>query len=303
MTYVQNGSLVINPILTNETIGTAGLSSADVNLWGGDPATACTDNGFYGCERTGGGGGNIINPIQSASLRTAETFAFTYGRVEVVARLPRGDWMWPAIWMMPVNAGYGEWPASGEIDIMESRGNARGYQGGGGCESFSSTLHFGPGWPADGYLTAHQNYTLPSGDLSEAFHTYGFYWNASRMMTYIDDTVVLDVDVSSTTFWNRGGWNGSSLANPWAGEAPNAPFNQRFYLIINVAVGGTNGYFPDNVGGKPWSDTSSSAANEFWSAVDEWMPTWSAGSPLMVDSVKVWQDPAAGGDFAFRPML
>ena len=64
---MKNGSLVIKPALTNETLD---ITKADVNLWGGDPATACTDNGFYGCERAGGA--NIVNPIQSARLRTAE---------------------------------------------------------------------------------------------------------------------------------------------------------------------------------------------------------------------------------------
>ena len=56
-------------------------------------------------------------------------------------------------------------------------------------------------------------------------------------------------------------------ANPWAGRGPNAPFDQRFYLVINVAVGGTNGYFPDGVGGKPWADASGAAANDFWAGV------------------------------------
>ncbi len=87
--FVRNGSLHIHTTLSNATFDVA---NADVNLWGGDPATACTDNGFFGCERTGGAGGNIVNPITSARVRTAETFAFKYGRVEVVAKLPLGDW-------------------------------------------------------------------------------------------------------------------------------------------------------------------------------------------------------------------
>ena len=271
-------------------------------VWGGDPATACTDNGFFGCERTGGGGGNIINPVLSARLRTAESFAFKYGRVEVVARLPRGDWMWPAIWLMPTNAAYGTWPASGEIDIVESRGNARGYAPG-GCESMSSTLHYGPFWPADDYLAAHESYSAPSGDLTTEFHTYGLLWTQERLTTYIDSTVVLDVAVNES-FWARGGWAASApgATNPWA-DSPNnvAPFDQRMYIILNVAVGGTNGYFPDGAGGKPWQDTSNNAANEFWGANAQWLPTWT--SPMMVDSVRVWQDPAQGGDYALRPML
>ena len=297
---VRNGSLWITPRFTNATLGDAGLSSADVNVWGGDPSTACTGNEFFGCERTGGAGGNIVNPIQSARLRTAESFAFKYGRVEVVAKMPRGDWLWPAVWMMPAGSRYGGWPASGEIDILESKGNARASPGG-GCDAFSSTLHWGPFWPENGYLKTHADYTLPSGDLSQGFHTYGLLWNATRMATYIDSTVVLDVPINAS-FWQRGAFGG--VDNPWAGRGDHAPFDQRFYLIINLAVGGTNGYFPDGLGDqKPWTNTDGHASNDFWAGVDkQWGPTWTSPS-LVVDSVRVWQDAADGGDHAYRLML
>jgi hypothetical protein len=155
----------------------------------------------------------------------------------------------------------------------------------------------------------HGVYTLPSGDLTQAFHTYGLVWNETTITTYIDtpSNVVLNVDTSSISFWNRGGWNGSTLYNPWQDGAINAPFDQRFYLIINLAVGGTNGYFPDGMAGKPWTDASANAVNEFWGGVGNWYPTWpqhngsGTGSPMVIDSVRVWQQ--AGGDYAIRPML
>jgi beta-glucanase (GH16 family) len=65
----------------------------------------------------------IINPVRSARLTTQGRQTLKYGKVEVVAKLPKGDWLWPAIWMMPQDSIYGVWPQSGEIDIMESRGN------------------------------------------------------------------------------------------------------------------------------------------------------------------------------------
>ena len=126
ISYARNGTLHIKPAFMADSMN---LASADLNLWSGDPATTCTDNFDYGCERVGGA--NIINPIASAKLRTAETFTFTYGRVEVVAQMPAGDWLWPAIWLMPTEAAYGPWPTSGEIDIAESRGNAASYAAGG----------------------------------------------------------------------------------------------------------------------------------------------------------------------------
>lgn len=62
--------------------------------------------------------------------------------------MPRGDWIWPAIWMLPKNAEYGNWPASGEIDIVESRGNPNCPNG---VHSFGSTLHWGPDWATDAW--------------------------------------------------------------------------------------------------------------------------------------------------------
>ena len=78
-----------------------------------------------------------LPPVTSSSLRTAR--AFKFGRMEVRARLPRGDWLWPAIWLLPQNSVYGGWPTSGEIDLMESRGNAPGSCGPGQGKGSLST--------------------------------------------------------------------------------------------------------------------------------------------------------------------
>jgi len=78
------------------------MKTGSVSLWGGEPADLCTSNAYYGCERNAAYG-NYINPVRSARVRTTESFSFTYGRVEVVAQLPKGDWIWPAIWMLPTD--------------------------------------------------------------------------------------------------------------------------------------------------------------------------------------------------------
>lgn len=67
--------------------------------------------------------GTMIPPIQSARLNTNGTASIRYGRVEARLRIPTGDWLWPAIFMMPEESVYGTWPASGEIDLFESRSN------------------------------------------------------------------------------------------------------------------------------------------------------------------------------------
>lgn len=284
--YVKGGALYIQPTLLADDIGEENVkgNNYQLDIWGGAPADYCTSNAFYGCFRQAGGGGNYLNPVKSARIRTVESFTFTYGKVEVRAKLPRGDWLWPAIWMLPRDNYYGNWPASGEIDIMESRGNAPSYTPG-GYDTFGSTLHWGPSWNQDKFLMTHAT-MKPGLDLTADFHTYGFVWNETYMGTYFDkeSNVVLTFPIKES-FWELGGWTTPPWNNPWDGQEKNAPFNHQFYLLINLACGGTNGYFPDG-DGKPWSDTDQHAVNSFYDAKAQWYPTWT--SPMAIDSVKVW---------------
>ena len=131
---------------------------------------------FY---RKGGLNGDIINPIQSARLRTINSFSFTYGTVEIRAKMSRGDWIWPcinllliteanemlslfrlfwyriALWLLPTDYAYGTWPASGEIDMVEIRGNEKYVCDGmtSGNQRANSTLHWGVSTTKDKYTT------------------------------------------------------------------------------------------------------------------------------------------------------
>jgi len=286
--YVRNSVLYLKPTLTADTIGSEYMDSATMDIWGSSPADLCTGNANYGCLRTGGAGGNILNPIQSASIRSVNSFSFNSGRLEVRAKLPRGDWLWPAIWLLPKYNSYGEWPASGEIDMVESRGNVN-YPAG-GSNQFGSTLHWGPFWSEDYFLKTHETYTLPGGDFADDFHIFGLYWSNTTMYTYLDNDSqrVLSLNFDQS-FWERGGWS-DDIDNPWQGRGNSCPFDQSFYVIFNVAVGGTNGYFPDGMGNKPWSDTSDNAPDEFWNSVNQWLPSWKGERAAMqVDWIKVWQ--------------
>jgi beta-glucanase (GH16 family) len=206
-----------------------------------------------------------------------------------------GDWIWPAMWLLPEDQAYGQWPASGEIDLMESRGNAAGYAAG-GVNCFGSTLHFGPFYPEDPYELAHADKCLESGTLADDFHTYGLVWTESEIYTYLDTDAnkVLNLPINSS-FWERGGWNkNAALSDPWRGQPDVAPFDQKFYLVFNVAVGGVSGYFPDaSAGNKPWSDKSSNAAADFNNNLEAATKTWDLvgdNSALQIRSVKVWQE-------------
>ena len=286
--YVKDGVLYIQPTFLVDDIGEANLRAGyNLDIWGMAPGDYCTSAQFYGCFRTSGAGGNYLNPIKSARIRTANSFTFRYGRVEIRAKLPRGDWLWPAFWLLPRQNQYGIWPTSGEIDIMESRGNPPSYAPG-GYDTYGSTLHWGPSFGENMFMKTHA--TMNGTDLTDDFHTYGFVWNETYMGTYFDseDNMVLDFPITES-FWELGGWSSPPWTNPWEAGEKNAPFDTEFFLILNLAVGGTTGYFPDGHG-KPWSNTSPHAVNEFWDAFADWNDTWTR--PMAIDSVKVWSNEA-----------
>ncbi|KAF2888091.1 hypothetical protein ILUMI_18082, partial [Ignelater luminosus] len=85
----ENGILKLKPTLTSDFLGEAALTSETIDL-----GSSCTNAAFHGCKRTGSPD-SILNPIRSAKLVTTDSFAFKYGRVEVRAKLPAGDWLWP----------------------------------------------------------------------------------------------------------------------------------------------------------------------------------------------------------------
>jgi len=240
----------------------------------------CTQSARWGCSREGKYG--MLPSVMSGKVKSIPTLRF--GTVEVRARIPRGDWLWPAIWMMPKHSKYGGWPASGEIDIMESRGNP----GIKGVNHVSSTMHWGP--------TPGQNkYYLTGGEKtsdkawSDDFHTWRLDWTRDAINTYVDGELVNSVSPQGGSFWNWGGFPGRNI---W-GDNKMAPFDEEFYVIFNVAVGGTNGFFPENMkstngAGKPWSNNSPTASQNFWEKRSEWRDTWQGDkAALIVDYIEV----------------
>lgn len=304
-TFVRNGILYIKPTYTSAVIGEAaveGNPQTTIEISSLEPAMQCTGSQFWGCSRTSTPD-IYINPIQSGAIRTAHSFSFKYGRMEVRAKLPRGDWIWPAIWLLPRYDEYGEWPMSGEIDIVESRGNAPGYAGK-GSNYFGSTLHYGPYWPQDRFDLTHKDYSLPNGaSFSDDFHIFGLYWDSTGLYTYIDNDSnrVLQVNWTQPTpnnnhFYDTGDFESLGASNPWQhSPSRGAPFDQEFYIILDVAVGGSmpgvlgfNSYFPAD-SSRPWNNDEY-AMKDFWNNRAQWQPTWQGDDvALQVDWVRVWQ--------------
>jgi beta-glucanase (GH16 family) len=148
----------------------------------------------------------------SAKLFTQGKGDWTYGRFEIRAKLPFGQGLWPAIWMMPTDyEKYGGWPSCGEIDIAEMVGFKPG--------TVYGTLHYGNPWKNTG-----NGFSLPEGQkFADDFHVFALEWVPGRMTWFLDGT-----PYSTQTEWYT-----SSPGAMWP-----APFDRDFYIQLNVAVGG-----------------------------------------------------------------
>jgi beta-glucanase (GH16 family) len=146
----------------------------------------------------------------SAKLNTKGKFSCLYGRIEACIKAPPAQsGNWPAFWMMPLEDKYGGWPRSGEIDIMELINKS---------DKLYGTCHFG-GQHGDTHKGAQA--AIASGDFSRDYHVYAVEWEKNEIRWYVDGNYY-----GSIHTWNSAG-----------GPYP-APFDQKFYIILNYAVGG-----------------------------------------------------------------
>jgi beta-glucanase (GH16 family) len=151
----------------------------------------------------------------SARINTAGHFTARYGRLEARIKAPRGQGIWPAFWALGDNIGSVGWPQSGEIDIMEQIGREPSTNHG--------SLH-GPGYSGGNPLTG--TYNLPSGAFADAFHTFAADWSPAGISFSVDGNVYERQTPADT----RG--------NQWV-------FDHPFFLILNLAVGGSFPGSPD----------------------------------------------------------
>ena len=161
------------------------------------------------------------NNYTSARIISKDKKTFTYGRIDIRAKLPKGQGLWPAIWMLGNNIsqpGYG-WPACGEIDIMELLGQ--------NSQNVYGTVH----WGISGQGSTHigGNYTISTGDFSSSFHVFSLQWDTTRLTFLVDDVAYFTA-------------NKTDVSGDY-------PFDKPFFFIMNVAVGG-------NWPGSPNSSTS-----------------------------------------------
>ena len=193
-------------------IGGHGWGNNELQYYSDDDSTAFIRDGKLVLRADivpqGTGSADNLRYFSSARLRTSGKGDWRYGRIEVKAKLALGQGIWPAIWMLPTDWTYGGWPESGEIDIMEHVGYDPGRVHG--------SIHTGS---YNHKINTQRGGSKLLDKISSKFYVYAIEWYEDRIDFLIDDTKYF-------SFHNEG----KNDFNTW-------PFNQRFHLLINIAVG------------------------------------------------------------------
>lgn len=184
-------------------LGAGGWGNNEVQTYTNESANVIVEGGFLKITaKSDGNGGYTSTRLKSQGLQS-----FKYGRVEVKAKLPTSQGTWPAIWMLGDNFSTVGWPHCGEIDIMEQTGWDKG--------TTLGTLHW---WNTAGSSNASYGKTTTVENATTEFHIYALEWNENSLKIYVDDVEFFIMN------------NNADL-----------PFNDKFFMILNVAMGGSLG--------------------------------------------------------------
>lgn len=172
--------------------------------------------------------GTRTQTYTSGKVRTRGLAAWMYGRISARMKLPGGQGTWPAFWMMSADNTYGTWPLSGEIDIMEAINlDTPCDECAGGIERRTSgALHFGDAIPNNTYLYLNRKAGTATSP-SEEWRIYSIEWSKDAIQWFVDDDMFLRIE-NEDWFSAASNAQGNSYA----------PFDQPFYLMLNLAVGG-----------------------------------------------------------------
>lgn len=181
-------------------LGAGGWGNGEEQTYTSDAENVIVEDGVLKITAKSDGSGGYT----SARLKTQDLFEFTYGRVEVRAKLPSAQGTWPAIWMLGANFPEVGWPTSGEIDIMEQTGDDK--------NTVLGTCH----WEDNG--VASYGLTTDVTNASSEFHIYALEWDENTIKIFLDDTQYYELATTDTM-----------------------PFDEDFFMILNIAMGGTLG--------------------------------------------------------------
>ncbi|MFN9594290.1 MAG: family 16 glycosylhydrolase [Pirellulaceae bacterium] len=149
--------------------------------------------------------------LSSGRIRSKNRGDWKYGKFEMRAKLPAGQGVWPAFWMLPTEDRYGGWASSGEIDILEFKGQEP--------DTLWGTLHYGGRWPNNRHTGEQKKF--PNLDFTTDFHQFAIEWEEGKIRWLLDGEV----------WQEQSRWESEEAPFP-------APFDQRFHVVLNLAIGG-----------------------------------------------------------------
>ncbi|MFK7947799.1 MAG: family 16 glycosylhydrolase [Saprospiraceae bacterium] len=161
-----------------------------------------------------------INQYTSARMNTANKYAFKYGKIAARIKLPEGQGIWPAFWMLGANidenGGDTPWPQTGEIDIFELYGSKND-------SIVEANAHYADSSESHAMMGAI-SYQLKEGKFSDDFHVFELEWNEEKMTWLVDGEAYGSMEITEAIF---------------------SEFQKEFFILLNIAVGGTHAGYPD----------------------------------------------------------
>ncbi|XP_055532940.1 beta-1,3-glucan-binding protein 2-like [Wyeomyia smithii] len=270
---VRNGKLLIKPTLFESKFGPGSTNTKFMF------ASECTGMlNSRDCIRDRKIDFDMIPPVLSAQISTFNSFKFMYGKILIRAKLPKGDWIFPQLYLKPRNEFYGRDEYSSglmRVAFVPGGPRLRNQLSGGVLLNNAEPLRCSKMCT----LTRPRNW-------SDEFHEFGLTWSPTGIYMEVNKEVYCHIDPEEG-FYQEMRATKPQTANLWKLSGNRmAPFDKEFYISLGVGVGGH--YDFHLLSEKPWKDLSVKAMHSFWSARGTWYPTWNSNSTLQVDYIKVY---------------
>ncbi|KAH8267859.1 hypothetical protein KR026_009462 [Drosophila bipectinata] len=278
---VEEGNLVIEPMLWSSYRPDLSIANARLDL---SERCTGTHNRRRECvlQTTGSGPSGIMPPVVVPRINTKESFAFQYGRIEIRARFPKGDWMVPLLLLEPLTEWYGQTGyESGQLRVAFARGNSKLKMPRGKLVDGRS-LYGGPILSPDAQLREDSLVSQRrSSHFSNDFHTYSMDWSSTGLQFSVDGQIYGEI---------LNGFAELDLNPRWKQGGPMAPFDRLFYITLGLSVGGFGDFIDDlrtATYEKPWRNYHPLAKIEFHAHESDWLPTWEQPA-MLIDFVRVF---------------
>nr|XP_023017871.1 beta-1,3-glucan-binding protein-like [Leptinotarsa decemlineata] len=270
--FIRNRILRIKPELTDDVFGPESVyKSYDF----GENCTAIP--GSQDCQIRPDAG-FILPPVISSQINTRGKFSFKYGKIEIRAKLPQGDWIYPELYLNSVNEEYGSGYDSGQIRVAFTEGNEGSdnvLRGGVILGSSTSARSFG------------MNSIEKSKRWSNEFHRFAVTWKPDNIVLSVDGKVYGSIYPPTGGFSSLGQELSNKNSERWKTGSVLAPFDKEMFITLGVGVGGFN--IEDRTdGSKPWKNGERLSMKKFYKAAPNWKTTWNDNSLMSIDHVKVW---------------